>query len=201
MEYPSEIIKELVARLIKIPGIGQRSAIRMVISLLKQNKEEVEALAQAISMLTTHIKYCKKCQNISDHETCNICSNNTRDHSMICVVEDIRDVIALENTNQYKGLYYVLGGLISPMEGIGPGELNIDLLIKRIEAEEIKEVIFALNANIEGDTTMFYIAKLLKDKEVGLSVLSRGISVGGELEYADELTLGRSLIHRTVYSI
>ena len=201
MEYPSEIIRELISQLVKIPGIGQRSALRIVLNLLKQSREDTEALAENIIKLKTSIRYCKKCQGISDDESCKICSDHTRDCSQVCVVEDIRDVIAIENTHQYKGLYYVLGGLISPVEGVGPADLNLHLLQERAEKEKLSEIIFALNATIEGDTTMFYIARMLSPYHIKMSALSRGISIGGELEYADEVTLGRSLVNRTSYSI
>ena len=201
MEYPSEIIKELIGRLIKIPGIGQRSALRIVLNLLKQSKEDAEGLAESILKLKNSIRYCKRCQGISDDEVCKICSDPGRDHAQICIVEDIRDIIAIENTQLYKGVYYVLGGLISPVEGVGPADINLHLLQERAEEGQISELIFALNATIEGDTTMFYIAKMLNSGKIKLSALSRGIAIGGELEYADEVTLGRSLINRTTYSI
>lgn len=201
MEFPSEIIKSLVTRLVTIPGIGQRSAIRIVLNLLKQKKEDVEALSDDIRRLKNDLKYCKKCQSISDHEICFICNDKSRDNKVICIVEDIRDIIAIENTNQYRGLYFVLGALISPVDGVGPGDLNIHVLSERLKKENIHEIIFALNATVEGDTTTFYIAKLLNEYNLKITALSRGISIGGELEYADEITLGRSLINRTAYTI
>ncbi|MEA3494725.1 MAG: recombination mediator RecR [Bacteroidota bacterium] len=201
MEYSSQIIKNLVDSFVRFPGIGKRTAIRMVLHLLKQNDDEVTTLGELILKTRTEIKYCKICHNLSDKEVCNICSDNSRDHSSVCVVEDLRDIIAIENTSQFNGVYHVLGGLISPIEGVSPSELNINSLIKRIEKDEIKELIFALNANMEGDTTMFYISKQLKNKKIKLSAISRGISVGGELEFADEITLGRSIKNRTTYHI
>ena len=201
MEYPSKIIKELVDKFVKLPGIGKRTAIRMVLSLLKQEKGDVEELGQLIGKLKSDTKYCKICHNITDKEVCEICSNNSRDRSTICLVEDLRDVISIENTEQYRGTYHVLGGVISPIDGITPDSLNIDSLISRIDKENVKELIFALSATMEGDTTMYYISKQLKGKDIKLSSIARGISIGGVLEFADEITLGRSIIDRVPYSL
>lgn len=201
MEYPSNVIRELVEHLTRLPGIGKRSALRMVLSLLKDKDNEVEKLGELIINLKTKIKYCQYCHTISDDEICNICSNHQRDHDSICVVESHRDLIAIENTHQYKGLYHVLGGLINPLEGTGPEDIHLSSLLKRVENGHLREIIFALPATLEGDTTMYYIGKELEGKNIKVSVISRGISVGGELEFADEITLGRSIVLRTPYKI
>lgn len=180
-----------------LPGIGRKTSLRLVLHLLRQDEQMSESLAQAITKLRHDVIYCRVCHNISDTEVCPICSNNNRDRSKICVVENIQDVMAIERTCQYHGLYHVLGGIISPMDGIGPSDLEIDSLIERVREGGVDEVIFALSSTMEGDTTNFYISRKLKDFDVTLSVIARGISVGDELEYTDEVTLGRSILNRT----
>ena len=199
MNYPSILIEEAVNELSKFPGIGKKSAMRMVLHLLKQQEQDVVKLGNAVIKLRTQIHYCQRCGNVSDAELCNICSNGKRNQHTICVVEDLRDVIAIENTAQFTGTYHVLGGLISPVNGVGPDELNIEKLLMRIQTEQTTEVIMALSATMEGDTTVFYLSKKLKDYPVSISTISRGIAVGGELEYADEITLGRSIALRVPY--
>lgn len=200
MNYPSVLIEEAVNELSKFPGVGKKSAMRMVLHLLKQQESDVVKLGEAVIKLRTQIKYCKRCGNVSDAEVCNICNNPKRNQHTICLVEDLRDVIAIENTSQYNGTYHVLGGLISPVNGVGPDDLNINTLLERIKTEETTEVIMALSATMEGDTTVFYISKKLKDFSVNISTISRGIAIGGELEYADEITLGRSIALRVPYA-
>ncbi|MES2780425.1 MAG: recombination mediator RecR [Bacteroidota bacterium] len=199
MNYPSQLIEEAVNELSKFPGIGKKSAMRMVLFLLKQKEQEVTKLGEAVIKLRTQIQYCERCGNVSDAKSCNICANPKRDQRTICVVEDLRDVLAIENTNQFTGTYHIMGGLISPINGIGPDSLNIEQLLNRIKAEETKEVIMALSATMEGDTTVFYLSKKLKEFGVTISTISRGIAIGGELEYADEITLGRSIALRVPY--
>jgi recombination protein RecR len=201
MNYPSQLIEEAVNELSKFPGIGKKSAVRMVLYLLKQQEHEVNKLGESIIKLRNKIRYCKRCGNVSDHDLCNICNSPKRNQQLICVVEDLRDVMAIENTNQYNGTYHVLGGLISPINGIGPDTLNIDSLINRIKTEDTKEIIMAISATMEGDTTVFYLSKKLKDMDIKISSISRGIAIGGELEYADEITLGRSIALRVPYNI
>ncbi len=201
MNYPSQLIEEAVNELSKFPGIGKKSAVRMVLFLLKQQEHEVNKLGESIIKLRNNIQYCKRCGNVSDNDLCNICSSTKRNQQLICVVEDLRDVMAIENTNQYNGTYHVLGGLISPINGIGPDTLNIDSLINRIKTEETKEIIMAISATMEGDTTVFYLSKKLKNMDIKISSISRGIAIGGELEYADEITLGRSIALRVPYNI
>ncbi len=200
MNYPSILIEEAVNELSKFPGVGKKSAMRMVLHLLKQHEQDVIKLGEAVIKLRTQIKYCKRCGNVSDAEVCNICNNPKRNQKNICLVEDLRDVIAIENTSQYNGTYHVLGGLISPVNGVGPDDLNIISLIERIKTEETTEVIMALSATMEGDTTVFYLSKKLKEFSVSISTISRGIAIGGELEYADEITLGRSIALRVPYA-
>lgn len=200
MNYPSVLIEEAVNELSKFPGVGKKSAMRMVLHLLKQQESDVVKLGEAVIKLRTQIKYCNRCGNVSDAEVCNICNNPKRNQHTICLVEDLRDVIAIENTSQYNGTYHVLGGLISPVNGVGPDDLNINTLVERIKTEETTEVIMALSATMEGDTTVFYISKKLKDFSVNISTISRGIAIGGELEYADEITLGRSIALRVPYA-
>jgi recombination protein RecR len=199
MNYPSHLIEEAVNELSKFPGIGKKSAMRMVLHLLKQKEQDVVKLGEAVIRLRTQIQYCKRCANVSDTEMCNICASHKRDQHIICVVEDLRDVLAIENTNQFNGTYHIIGGLISPVNGIGPDSLNINTLIERIKTEETKEIIMALSATMEGDTTSFYLSKRMKDLGVNISTISRGIAIGGELEYADEITLGRSIALRVPY--
>lgn len=197
--YPSKLVENAVNEFAKLPGIGRKSALRLVLHLLKEDISNVEALGNAIIKMRTEIKFCMHCHNISDSDICEICSRPNRDHSLICVVEDIRDVMAIENTAQFSGVYHILGGIISPMDGIGPHDLNIESLVNKVASGKILEVIMALSTTIEGDTTNFYIYKRLKDFNIEISTIARGISIGDELEYADEVTLGRSIINRTPY--
>ncbi|MGW9685676.1 recombination mediator RecR [Flagellimonas sp. 2504JD1-5] len=199
MEFSSKILENAVYEMSQLPGIGKRTALRLVLHLLKQPEERTNLLANALVKLRSEINFCKTCSNISDTEVCEICSNSKRDRTLVCVVEDIRDVMAIENTSQYNGLYHVLGGKISPMEGVGPQDLNIISLVKRVKEEEVKELIFALSSTMEGDTTNFYIYKQLEGMDVVTSTIARGISVGDELEYADEVTLGRSILNRVPF--
>jgi len=201
MHFSSKTIEKAVEALSGFPGVGKRSALRMVMHLLRRPNTEVEALSEALVQLKTQLMQCLVCCNISDTPICNICSSVNRQHQTICVVEDIMDVMAIENTGQYNGVYHVLGGLISPIDGVGPEDLNLDALINRLEGDAVQEIIMALNANVEGDTTAFYIARRLQNSSVKLSTISKGISVGSELEYTDEITLGRSLIARVPYQI
>ncbi|MCD4774027.1 MAG: recombination mediator RecR [Bacteroidales bacterium] len=197
--FSSKLVEEVVNELAKLPGIGKKTALRLVLHLLKQDIPEVEKLGKSIIKMRNEIKFCKKCFNISDSEICEICNNPKRNHNIICIVEDIRDVMAIENTAQYSGIYHILGGIISPMDGIGPNDLNITPLIEKVKSGNIKEIIMALPTTIEGDTTNFYIYKQIKNTGVKASVIARGISIGDDLEYADEITLGRSIINRTPY--
>lgn len=199
MNFSSKLLENAVDEFSRLPGIGKKTALRLVLHLLKNTSAEVQNFSNSILTLKNNIRYCKKCHNISDNEVCEICNSPKRDASVICVVEDTRDVMAIENTNQYNGLYHVLNGLISPMDGIGPSDLTIDSLIERMQQEEIAEVIFALSANMEGDTTIFYLHKRLKDFNIKISTIARGIAFGGEIEYADEITLGRSIATRVPY--
>ena len=195
--YPSKLLEKAVGEFSKLPGIGRKTALRLVLNMLRRSEEEVEEFAGAVSRLRKDVKYCRVCHNISDTEVCPICSDPHRDASTICVVENIRDVMAVENTQQYGGLYHVLGGIISPMDGVGPSDIEIDSLVERVAAGGVKEVILALSSTMEGDTTNFYISRKLAPYDVELSVIARGISVGDELEYTDEVTLGRAIINRT----
>ncbi|MBK9478269.1 MAG: recombination protein RecR [Bacteroidetes bacterium] len=199
MNFSSKLIDDAVNQFATLPGIGKKTALRMVLHLLKKAPDEVESFGNAMTRMRNEIKYCQTCHNISDAAQCEICSNHSRNHSLLCVVEDIRDVIAIESTNQYNGLYHLLGGIISPMEGIGPKDLNIESLVQRVSAGEVKEIIMALSTTMEGDTTNFYLYKRLKDFGLTISTIARGIAVGDELEYADEVTLGRSILQRTPY--
>ncbi|MBX9850366.1 MAG: recombination mediator RecR [Cytophagaceae bacterium] len=201
MNFPSKLIEDAVNEVSKLPGIGKKTALRLVLHLLKQDEKNTRTLASSLLDLRTKITYCKECHNISDHEQCNICASHKRDRSLLCIVEDTPDVLAIENTSQYQGLYHVLGGVISPIEGIGPSELRIDSLVKRIPESGIKEVILALSPTMEGDTTAFYITKKLKEYNIKVSTIARGIPIGGELEYTDEITLGRSILSRTNYEV
>lgn len=198
-KYPSRLLENAVNEFAKLPGIGRKSALRLVLHLLRQNVEEVNTFGNSLIELRSEIKHCKVCHNISDTETCQICSNPSRKESVICVVENIRDVMSVENTQQFNGLYHVLGGIISPMDGVGPADLEINSLIERVEKGDIIEVILALSTTMEGDTTNFYIFRKLKNIDVKLSTLARGVSIGDELEYTDEITLGRSLTNRVNY--
>lgn len=199
MSYTSKLIEEAVNEISTLPGIGKKTALRLALFLLKNNPEHTERLVQALHRLRSQIQYCQQCHNISDAAHCNICTNPHRDKGLICVVENLQDVIAIENTSQYKGIYHVLGGLIAPVEGIGPDQLHIAHLLQRAEQEKPQEIIFALSATIEGDTTTFYITKKLKEWPIKLSSLARGVAVGSELEYTDEMTLARSIKERIVY--
>lgn len=199
MNLPSKRLEQAVQAFSALPGIGQKTALRLVLHLLKQDSQSVNKFAAAFDKLKEEIKYCNVCHNISDTDVCAICSNHRRNREEICVVEDIRDIIAIENTQQYNGLYHVLGGLISPMEGKGPSDLNIDSLIHRVKQDSPKEIIMALSATMEGDTTIFYINKKLAEFNLKLTTISRGVSFGGELEYVDEITLGRSILSRISY--
>ncbi|MCK6610647.1 MAG: recombination mediator RecR [Bacteroidia bacterium] len=199
MNFPSRLIENAVNELSRFPGIGKKSALRMVLFLLRQEEQLVRKMGESIIALRSEIKYCKKCNNVSDTDLCNICSNPKRDASLICVVEDLRDVMAIENTAQYQGVYHVIGGLINPIQGIGPDKLQIESLLKRVVNEKPEEIILALSATMEGDTTAFFLSRKLQQHEVRISAISRGIAVGGELEYADEITLGRSITSRIPY--
>ncbi len=198
-QYSSQLLERAVESFSQLPGVGRKTALRLVLHLLRQPVEEVEGFTDAVTRVCHDIKYCKVCHNISDTDICSICSDPRRDGSVVCVVENIQDVMAIENTQQYHGLYHVLGGIISPMDGIGPHDLSIDSLVERVDTGEVKEVILALASTMEGDTTNFYISRKLKDKDVKLSIIARGISVGDELEYTDEVTLGRSILNRTPF--
>jgi len=194
--FPSRLLENAVNEFAKLPGIGRKSALRLVLHLLKQDVQEVEIFGNSLIQLRSEIKHCKICHNISDTEICNICSNPSRNPSIICVVENIRDVMSIENTHQFNGLYHVLGGIISPMDGIGPSDLEIESLVKRVDKENTEEIILALSTTMEGDTTNFFIYKKLKNVPVKISTLARGVSIGDELEYTDEITLGRSIVNR-----
>jgi recombination protein RecR len=199
MNFSSRLLENAVNEFSKLPGIGQKTALRLVLNLLNQPADQVEGFSQAITQLRREIQFCKVCRNISDLMECEICSSVRRDRSIVCVVEDTQDVMAIENTGQFNGVYHVLNGLISPMDGIGPSDLNIQTLYERVQAGEIREVILALSATMEGDTTIFYIYKKLKDFSVQITTIARGIAFGGELEYVDEITLGRSIVTRIPY--
>ena len=196
MELPSKLLENAVNEMSQLPGIGKRTALRLVLHLLKQPAEQTEMLSSALTAMRNDIQYCKECNTISDAEICGICSNASRDKSIICVVEDVRDVMALENTGMFKGVYHVLGGKISPIEGVGPSQLKITSLVEKVKEGNVSEIIFALSSTMEGDTTNFYIYRQIKEYEVKTSTIARGIAVGDELEYADEVTLGRSLLNR-----
>lgn len=196
MSFSSSLLEQAVNEFSKLPGIGKKTALRLVLHLIKQPQEETQLFADTIARMRREIKFCNKCCNVSDTEVCNICSNISRKKQIICVVENIRDVIAIESTQQFNGLYHVLGGVISPLDGVGPDQLTIEPLISRLKEDEVEELIFALSPNIQGDTTLFYISKKIKDLPVKITTIARGIAFGGELEYADELTLARSLQNR-----
>ena len=196
MELPSKLLENAVNEMSQLPGIGKRTALRLVLHLLKQPAEQTEMLSSALTAMRNDIQYCKECNTISDADVCGICSNASRDKSIICVVEDVRDVMALENTGMFKGVYHVLGGKISPIDGVGPSQLTISKLVEKVKLGQVKEIIFALSSTMEGDTTNFYIFRQIKEYGVKTSTIARGIAVGDELEYADEVTLGRSLLNR-----
>ncbi len=201
MEFSSKLLENAINEVSQLPGIGKRTALRLVLHLLRQPKEQTSHLAEALQAVRRDIKFCKSCHNISDTDICEICANPRRNEEIICVVEDVRDVMAIESTSSFKGLYHVLGGKISPMDGIGPNNLTIESLISKVKEGKIKELIFALSSTMEGDTTNFYIYKQIQDYQVITSTIARGISVGDELEYADEITLGRSIVNRIPFEI
>jgi len=196
MEFSSKLLENAVYEMSQLPSIGKRTALRLVLHLLQQEGKQTERLAFALTQLRSKIKHCKNCHNISDVEVCEICSNPLRNDRLICVVEDIRDVMAIESTGHFRGMYHVLGGKISPIDGIGPSDLNIESLVKKVAEKAVDEIIFALSATMEGDTTNFYIYKQIEKFKITVSTLSRGVAVGNELQYADEVTLGRSILHR-----
>lgn len=198
--YPSRLLERAVQEFSRLPGIGRKTALRLVLYLLRQETQVTESFAEALSTLRREVHFCSKCHNICDEETCSICNDTRRDHHVICVVENVQDVLAIENTMQFHGVYHVLGGIISPMDGIGPSDLEIASLVERVGKEEVKEVILALSPTMEGDTTNFYIYRKLEPLGVEVSQISRGVSVGGELEYTDEITLGRSILNRVPFS-
>ena len=199
MNFPSKLIENAVEAFAQLPGIGRKTAIRLVLHLLKQDMESVKDFGAAVTEMREGIKFCRKCHNVADSDLCSICENPARDQSIVCVVETIRDVIAIEQTDQYNGSYHVLGGVISPIDGVGPEDLNNDTLIRRVATGDIKEVIMAISPTIEGDTTIFYLSKKLKEYPVSITTIARGISFGGELQYADEVTLARSIVTRLPY--
>jgi len=200
-EYPSKLLEKAVYEFSKLPGVGNKTALRLVLHLLRQNRDDASALGQSIIDLCTNIRYCKSCHNISDHEVCEICSDASRQQNQICVVESIRDILAIENTQQYHGIYHVLGGIISPMDGIGPSDLHLKPLENKVAEGKAEEIILALSTTMEGDTTNFYLYRKFSAFPVKISILARGVSIGDELEYADELTLGKSILNRTLYHI
>lgn len=199
MTFSSKLIEKAVDAFASLPGIGRKTALRLVLHLLKQDKTFTEQFTSALLAMREGIKSCRICHNLSDGDTCQICNDARRDHSLVCVVEGVRDLMAIEDTGQYRGLYHVLGGIISPMEGVGPGDLNIDPLLERAQKGEIKEIVMAISPTIEGETTIYYLAKKLQPLGISVSTIARGVSFGGDLEYADELTLGRSIVARTPY--
>jgi recombination protein RecR len=201
VKIPSKYIENAVDQISSLPGIGKRTALRLVLQLMSRSKEEIEDFSNAFILMKENVKKCTICGNVSDVAICSVCSNTARDKSIVCVVEDIRDILAIEATESYKGVYHVLGGIISPMDGVGPNDLNIASLVKRAESEEIKEIIFALSATMEGDTTNFFLYRKLKDFNIPISSLSRGVSIGSELQYADEITLSRSLLNRQPFEV
>ncbi len=198
-QYPSLLLENAVNELSRLPGIGPKTAMRLALFLLKEKKEDVNKFADSIRLLREEIRYCKECYNISDTDLCSICSNPRRDRSLVCVVESVRDVMAIENTQQFGGVYHVLGGVISPMDGIGPDDLNVDPLVEKVKAGDVKEVVFALSATMEGDTTNFYIYRKIAGGTVKITTIARGVAIGDELAYADEVTLGRSLVNRLLF--
>ena len=196
MKYPSVLLENAVNELASLPGVGRKTALRLALHILRRNEEYIDNFASALVDLRHNVKYCKVCHNICDDDICSICSNPSRDHSMVCVVENVKEVMAIENTGQFKGVYHVLGGIISPMDGIGPSDLNIDSLVERVATGEVKEVLLALSTTMEGDTTNFFIYRKLSAYDVRVTVIARGVSIGDEIEYADEITLGRSIVNR-----
>lgn len=196
MVFSSDLLENAVAEFSRLPGIGKKTALRLVLHLLKQDATQVQGFADTIARMRNEIRFCSRCHNVSDQELCNICANPMRRQSTVCVVESIRDVMAIEATQQFSGSYHVLGGVISPLDGVGPDQLTIESLLSRIEEQGVEELIFALNPNIQGDTTLFYIQKKIQGKSIKMTTIARGIAFGGELEYADEMTLGRSLQNR-----
>ncbi len=201
MNFSSKLLEQAVEAFASLPGIGKKSALRLVLHLVNKENIDVKNFAQALLTLKENIRECNTCHNLSDQELCTICEDRHRKQEMVCVVESIRDVMAIENTGQYRGVYHVLGGVIKPIDGIGPDQLNIDSLIRRIDQKQVKEIVMAISPTIEGETTTFYISKQLKDKNINISTIARGVAFGGELQYADELTLGRSIVARTPYNI
>ena len=199
MEFSSKLLSNVVDEISRLPGIGKKTALRLALYLLKQPRENTLLLSKSLEKFRTEIHYCQKCHNLSESLICEICSNERRNNKLLCVVEDIRDVMAIESTNQYNGMYHVLGGIISPIEGIGPNDLNIDSLIDKVKSNQVEELIFALSSTLEADTTNFYIYKAISPYDIKISAIARGISVGDELEYADEVTLGRSISRRIPY--
>lgn len=199
MEFSSKLLEKAVSEMSQLPGIGKRTALRLVLHLLKQPKENTEFLTHSLMTMRQEVKFCESCHNISDVNICEICANVKRNHQIICIVEDIRDVMAIENTGQFRGIYHVLGGKISPIDGVGPGQININTLVKKVKSGAVSEIIFALSSTMEGDTTNFYIYKQIQDFDIVISTIARGISVGDELEYADEVTLGRSILQRVPF--
>lgn len=199
MNFSSKLLENAVNEISRLPGIGNKSALRLALHILQQSEQDVERLSESLLQLKTQIKHCEQCNNISDLAICEICISVKREKEVICVVEDTRDVMAIENTNQYNGVYHVLGGLISPMDGIGPSQLHIDSLLKRLKENQVEEIILALSATMEGDTTIFYLYKKLKEFNIRITTIARGIAFGGELEYVDEVTLGRSIVTRIPY--
>lgn len=199
MDFSSKLLKQAVEEMSQLPGIGKRTALRLVLHLLRQPEDQTARLTQSLDSLRKEIKFCKNCYNISDTDICEICANPNRDKSLVCVVEDVRDVMAIENTSQFKGVYHVLGGKISPMEGVGPGDLHVEPLVDKVKKGDVQELLFALSSTMEGDTTNFYIFKQIEGLQVNLTTIARGIAVGDELEYADEVTLGRSILHRVPF--
>ncbi len=197
--FPSKLVEDAVNEMSRLPGIGRKTALRLALHLLKKNKETSLSLGNAIINMRQNINFCSICHNVSDTEICAICADNKRDKTTICVIEDVRDMIAIENTQQYTGVYHILGGIISPMDGIGPDNLNIETLVRKVSENRAKEIILALRTTIEGDTTNFFLYKKLRDSQVKISVIARGMAIGDELEYTDEVTLGRSLLNRTPY--
>lgn len=200
-KYPSALLEGAVNEFAKLPGIGRKTALRLALHLLKRTPEEVDVFGRSFIRLRNEIKYCRMCHNVCDDDICHICSNPSRDASTVCVVENIKEVLAIENTGQFKGLYHVLGGIISPMDGLGPNDLEIESLVERVKSGAVKEVILAISATMEGDTTNYYIYRKLSGHDIKISVIARGVSIGDELEYADEITLGRSIVNRTEFNI